>query len=205
MIYFCNPSSPAIRSAMQDDPRLGCIETPKSGAHRAPAGVVWCADNGVFGKGYPGDDAWFRWLGNHPDRHLCAFAVAPDVVGDHDATLTRSAPWLPQIRALGLPAAWVLQNGATLDTVPWDTFDVLFVGGDDDFKLGPVAAAIVREAVELGYPVHMGRVNSSRRLAYAAHLGCDSADGTFLAFGPDKNLPRVRAWFERLEGSPALF
>ena len=42
----------------------------------------------------------------------------------------------------------------------------------------------------------MGRVNSLRRLRLAAADGYDSVDGTFLAFGPDVNLPRLRAWLE---------
>ena len=28
----------------------------------------------------------------------------------------------------------------------------------------------------------------------AAEFGCDTADGTFLAFGPRKNLPRLMTW-----------
>jgi len=199
VIYFCNPSTPAVRAAMQTDPRLGCIETPKSGRNRVPVGVRWCADNGCFGKGYPGDDAWFRWLEQHPGRELCEFAVAPDVVADHEATLERSLPWLERIRALGLPAAFVAQDGATVETIPWDRFDVLFVGGSTEWKLGAVAEQIVRMAADLGYPVHMGRVNSHKRLAYADAIGCTSADGTFLARGPDVNLPKVLRWLRRLD------
>lgn len=40
----------------------------------------------------------------------------------------------------------------------------------------------------------MGRVNSERRYRYALAIGCDSADGTYLTFGPDQNLPDVLAW-----------
>jgi hypothetical protein len=45
-----------------------------------------------------------------------------------------------------------------------------------------------------GKHVHMGRVNSERRFKYAASIGCDSCDGTFLTYGPDVNLPRLMAW-----------
>ncbi len=34
----------------------------------------------------------------------------------------------------------------------------------------------------------MGRVNSLEQLTYAAEF-CDSADGTYIAHGPDQNLP----------------
>lgn len=42
--------------------------------------------------------------------------------------------------------------------------------------------------------IHMGRVNSGRRWKQAEVFGCDTVDGTFLAFGPDTNLPRLEAW-----------
>ena len=50
----------------------------------------------------------------------------------------------------------------------------------------------------------MGRVNSERRYRYAADIGCDSADGTYLTFGPDQNLPRLMAWI-RSEDQMNLF
>lgn len=45
----------------------------------------------------------------------------------------------------------------------------------------------------------MGRVNSRRRLHYAASIGCTSADGIYLAFAPDKNLPQLMAWLDTVD------
>ena len=112
--------------------------------------------------------------------------------------LERSAPWLPRIRALGLPAALVAQDGLEELEVPWDTFDVLFIGGSDAFKLGPAAAQLVAEAKARGKRVHMGRVNSWKRMSYADAIGCDTADGTYIGFGPAKNTPKVIGWMRRL-------
>lgn len=193
MLYLGNASSPVVRDAMMRG-EIGMLATPNEG--RAPLpGVTWAADNGCFSKNYVGDERWFGWLtehAGHADR--CLFATAPDVVGDAAATLARSAPWLPRIRQLGYPAALVAQDGLEALAVPWDDFDVLFIGGSTEWKLGPAARAIVAEAGRRGKPVHMGRVNSARRYRYAALLGCASADGTFLAFGPDRNLARMAAW-----------
>lgn len=192
-MYYANPSTPRVVAAMRDG-KLGFIATPAQGNTR-PDGVTWCADNGCFGKGYPGDAGWFGWLQKHAaDAPTCAFAVAPDVVGDAAATLARSLPWLPQIRALGYPAALVAQDGLEALTVPWDAFDVLFIGGTTEWKLGRHARALIREAKERGKRVHMGRVNSAQRYRYAEHIGCDSVDGTYLTFGPDVNLPKLLAW-----------
>jgi len=40
--------------------------------------------------------------------------------------------------------------------------------------------------------MYMGRVNSLRRMRLAEWFGAESADGTFIAQAPDKNLARVR-------------
>lgn len=183
---------------------IGYIDTPAQGNKR-PAGVTWCADNGCFGAGYPGDTKWLAWLGKHAtDAATCIFATAPDVVGDAAATLARSAPWLPKIRELGYPAALVAQDGLEDLDIPWDSFDVLFIGGSTEWKLGAAARELVRDAKSRGKWVHMGRVNSQRRYRYATAIGCDSSDGTFLVFGPDKNLTRLRGWIHDGETQPQL-
>ncbi|MFK0156517.1 hypothetical protein ACIQVK_31150 [Streptomyces sp. NPDC090493] len=51
----------------------------------------------------------------------------------------------------------------------------------------------------------MGRVNSRIRLGIAEWFGCDTADGTYLAYGPDKNLPKLLSWLDDLDGRPSLF
>lgn len=195
--FYANPSNGKVIDAMRAG-LIGMIDTPAQG-NALPLDVDWCADNGCFGTGYPGDDGYLAWLARRVDRvGRCGFATAPDVVGDAAATLARSAPMLPRIRALGYPAALVAQNGLEDLDVPWDTFDVLFIGGDTAWKLGGAAARLVREAKARGKGTHMGRVNSEVRLRYADRIGCDSADGTFLVFGPDKNLPRLLGWLRRL-------
>jgi hypothetical protein len=203
MQYFGNPGTAPVQAAMQAG-LLGCIETPLQGNRPVP-GAVWCADNSCFGRSYPGDEAWFAWLQRHAHRaSSCLFAVAPDVVGDAAATLTRSAPWLPKIRELGYPAAFVAQDGLEHLEVPWDSFDVLFIGGSTWWKLSLHARQLVAEAKARGKWVHMGRVNSYKRLAYADAIGCDSADGTYITFGPDLNLPKMLTNLRRVHTQPAL-
>lgn len=202
MLYFANPCGPAVIAAMQDG-TIAYIDTPAQG-NRRPEGVTWCADNGAFSDRFD-EGKWWRFLcDNAHAAESCLFAVAPDVVGDAAATLERSLPWLPKIRALGYPVAFVLQDGATDDLIPWDDFDALFIGGTTDYKLGPDARQYAAEAKRRGKWLHMGRVNSERRYRYAAAIGCDSVDGTYLTFGPNENLPTLLAW-TRNEGQSALF
>jgi len=203
VLFFANPCGLAVRDAMRDG-RLGYIDTPAQG-NRRPEGVEWCADNGCFGKGYPGDEKWLAWLKKNAHAAAdCLFATAPDVVGDAAATLTRSAPFLPLIREMGYPAALVAQDGLEDLDIPWDEFDVLFIGGSTEWKLGPAARDLIRQAKARGKWVHMGRVNSQRRYRYAHEIGCDSVDGTYLTFGPDINLPKLLTW-SRIEDQQPLF
>jgi hypothetical protein len=93
-----------------------------------------------------------------------------------------------------MPASLVAQDGLENLNVPWRTFDVLFIGGTTEWKLGPDVRTLIEEATERRKPVHMGRVNSKKRLRYAKSIGCSTADGTYITFGPDKNLPIALSW-----------
>jgi len=197
LLYLANPCGPDVVAAMHAG-TIGYIDTPAQGNKR-PAGVKWCADNGAFSDKFD-EVKWWKFLtDNAADAGTCLFAVAPDVVGDAEATLTRSLPWLPKIRALGYPAAFVAQDGLEHLDVPWDEFDCLFIGGTTEWKLGAAARTLIHEARHRGKWVHMGRVNSEKRYRYAHALGCDSADGTFLTFGPDVNLPRLKTWLRSVD------
>lgn len=187
--------------------RIGCMTTPAQG-NRIPAGARYACDNGKFGKGWPGAARWFEWLADTVDAYgadRCLWAVAPDVPTDARATLAESLPWLPQIRALGIPAAFAAQDGSEHGLIPWGAFDVLFIAGTTEWKTGPAARQLAADARARGLAVHMGRVNSRRRLRLADAFGCDTADGTYLAYGPDRNLPRLLAWTAELDHQPALF
>lgn len=172
------------------------ITTPNE--RRDPlAGVSWAADNGCFSTRYVGDERWLAWLVKHAHHaERCLFATAPDVVADARATLKRSLPHLQGIRDAGYKPALVGQDGLEdlVDEIPWRSIDAFFIGGSTEWKLSPHAAEIARLAKSLGKHVHMGRVNSGKRWRYAESIGCDSVDGTFLAFAPDTNLVRLYKW-----------
>lgn len=163
------------------DMGIGAMLQPRAGGlSTVESFPCWAADNGCFAAGERFVlDKFYAWLDRVP-RARCLFATAPDVFPDAMATLARSLPVLPVLRSRGFKAAFVLQNGAT--ELPWSALDVLFIGGDDEWKLGAAARDYVAEARARSKWVHMGRVNSERRLRYAATIGCQSADGTFLKF-----------------------
>lgn len=99
MRYYATASGPIVREAMRAG-RISMIATPAA-ANTVPAGVDWCADNSCFTPGrYLGAERYLPWLARHAAHAArCAFATAPDVPGDAAATLARSVPMLPRIRA----------------------------------------------------------------------------------------------------------
>jgi hypothetical protein len=211
VLYFANPTSnPLTHEAMREG-KLGFIDTPRQGNGKFKTNEMqWCADNGCFNDSSFNEEKWWKWLQN-PSHNIssCVFATAPDVMGNAEATIKRSKPWLSAIRSLGYPAAFVAQDGSDEYPPPWADFDVLFIGGTTEFKLGPVARELARQAKELGLWVHCGRVNSYKRLNYATlpypyGLSADSADGTHLTFAPDINLPKVLRWLEKIDNQPSL-
>lgn len=179
-----------------DHPQLGYINTPRIGG-TVPLNCIWAADNGRFSAPHEyTDTGYLGWL-DRQERQRCLFATAPDVLADYATTLALSLPLLPRIRAIGFPAALVFQDGYTSGATPWDEFDVAFLGGTTTWKLGYGGQAVA-DARARGKPVHMGRVNSYKRLRVAAAIGCTSADGTFLKYAPDINVPRMLAWLDQL-------
>lgn len=203
MLYLANPCGNESIAAAMTQGLIGYIDTPKQGNLR-PIGVRWCADNGCFSKQWEPIRWWEFLKANTADAATCLFATAPDVVGDARATEQVAKPWLPKIRKLGYPVAYVAQDGMEFSTWDlWDEIDCLFIGGTTGWKLGPEACNLAAVASSLGKWVHVGRVNSARRFRYAEAIRADSCDGTYLTYGPTKNLPKVLGWV-RSSGQDAL-
>ena len=205
IVYFANPCTEAVRDVMSAG-LLGCITTPAQGNVTFPDEWDVIADNGCFSDKWD-ERAWFRWLLDQP--RTMRFAVCPDVFDPtgapcHDATMDRWVHYGGMMARHGFTPAFVCQVGCTADTLPHDA-DVLFLGGTTEWKLGPDARAITAKAKVEGRWVHMGLVNSQRRLTIARDFGCDSVDGTYLAFGPDQNLPRLLAWLAEGQAAPMLW
>lgn len=194
MIYL----SGAPNSKLHSIAYAGFLFTPMMGNKTHLRHSLWGADTGCFAAPHRYSDekylAWLVSMSQH--RFTCLFATVPDVVGDAVATLAVATPMLEPVRAVGYRPAFVAQDGSENTKLPWKLFDCLFVGGTTDWKMSERAAAVVAEAKAHGKWIHMGRVNSLKRLKYSSALGCDSADGTYLKYGPDKNLPKLIAWLD---------
>ena len=200
----------------------------KSNLRKADDYPYFGVDNGGFGGKF--NEKRFRSLLDAIEgkklTHSVMFVAAPDVFdpvkekGDPLATIEKSRPWFKEIRERGLPPALVAQDGIEqyMDQIPWDDFDVVFMGGGDDWKEGyfdgPVTdqgllgfAEEVRaewdefidEAHRRGKRIHVGRVNNPERLAFSYAIGADSVDGNYITFAPNINSKEVDGWLNDLE------
>lgn len=188
MIVMVSGATKTIRQ-YADSQNLGCLLTPRSrNSFESMCGLPWAADNDAF-NGF--EEARFltmleRIRGTNP-----IFVTSPDVVSDSRATMELFFYWEPIIHAHSLPVALVLQEGQESLDMPWSRLEAIFVGGSTEYKLGPEVRWLVREAKWRKKWVHMGRVNSYRRLQYARAIGCDSIDGSGYSRFPETYLPGV--------------
>lgn len=180
-------------------PDLGLMLNPRSG-NRIPDGAPWAFENDCY-KHEPS-----RWLQLLPTlaawQDRCLFTPMPDVVGDCLATWDRWHEYMPLVVGFGFPLAYVSQDGETR----WpDSADCLFIGGSTSWKLSEPSYALAQRAKDAGLWIHMGRVNSMRRITAAWVSGVDSVDGTILARAPDRRLPEVCSWLDRVNGPQQTF
>lgn len=139
------------------------------------SGMLYAADNGCF-SGFK-EKKFFNMLERLRDADNCLFITAPDVVADHKETLKLYKQYIHKLKEYNLPIAFVLQDGSNTKNIPLNEIDAVFIGGTTEWKLGKMAREITYKAKELNKWVHMGRVNSYKRLNYAISIGVDSVDG----------------------------
>lgn len=188
-------------------PALGRLVQPRSWNRIdtiARSGMAWGADNDALAGVQP--DAYLSMLDAiaRAPRDQLKFVAAPDAVertpdgirGSWEGTLWLWRCWRPTLQARGLPAAIVLQDGATPETVPWDELSAVFVGASTRWKLSRTAELLVRMARARGLWVHVGRVNTMGRLARVEAMGANSFDGGQFSRWPEKYLPQFLARLE---------
>lgn len=191
-------------------PNLGRLVQPRhfsSIEKTAAEGIPWAADNDCFqGLDAP---AWSAMCDRLKGVSGCRFVTVPDKVADAYETARMFELWAPAVERRGLPVALVLQNGIERPALQrwlarsWHRIDALFVGGDDEFKLGPVAAGLVQRGAAEGKWIHWGRVNSQRRMRYCWGTGaCDSMDGSSWAKFRHTLLDKGLGWCAALADEP---
>lgn len=204
------------------DARIGHLIVPRQWNDPASLDLSapYAFDNGAF-SGFD-EGAFVRMLerysglggrteGNGCDGSTsagCLFAAAPDVVGDAASTRSRWPFWSRLIHGLGLPPAFVAQDGLGQCDTPWDELACLFIGGSTKFKESLQVRDLVLAARHRDVWVHWGRVNSKRRLELIMKAMGDypkwSFDGTGFSMFPNTNIPKVGQWTEEIKAQPEL-
>lgn len=144
-------------------------------------GFQYALDNGAwsaFSQGRPFDERAFelalRRMGAAAD-----WTVVPDIVAGGLASLELSLRWMPRVLNESPRALIAVQNGMEpSDVRPFlGTRVGIFVGGDTAWKLRTLATW-GRLGRDTGCWVHVGRVNSAKRIHQCGVDGAHSFDGT---------------------------
>lgn len=162
-------------------------------AGKCPGSVGWCMspdgwkkppfympyalDNGAFTGFDP--DAFLNLLEKAKKVHPPMWVAVPDVVGDAEATMRMWHEWHQRV---DFPLAFVAQDGMEPQDVPREAI-CCFIGGTTKWKLE--SARRFKGVCRL---LHIGRVNTEKRLRWAREIGADSIDGTgFFRSQPQKD------------------
>lgn len=167
---------------------------------RDPMGFRYALDNGAW----PAAEDFNK--GKRPTKVLCLetfargvaamgpgadFVVAPDIVQGGEESWQLTSDWLPKLvgnpRLSDVVILIAVQDGFELEPERirrlLDRRVGIFVGGGDAFKEQslPLWGAMCREA---GAWLHVGRVNTTRRVALCEAAGATSFDGLSVARFP---------------------
>ena len=175
------------RKASECDLMKGTIQlrTPLTGYAKGFGTQPWVMDNGAYSNFK--ETAFSRMAQDGMFDSSCKWIAMPDVVGDHEATLKLFNEWTEKLCKHYIPCrphfkkwAFVVQDGATIETIPWDDIVAVFLGGTDRMKQSRRAFRIMRHARRMGKWVHIGRVNTEKWIEYW-YWTADSIDGSGLA------------------------
>jgi hypothetical protein len=147
------------------------LRTPLTSYARAE-GIPYGLDNGCFGTFDRKE--WDRLL-EQAEIDSPVFACLPDIVGDAQRTVELFTYF--KYHTNGIPRALVLQDGIEHATIPWDDLSAVFIGGTDAFKISQIAIRAAKAAKMLGKWVHVGRVNTAKRVRNWVGIA-DSIDGS---------------------------
>lgn len=150
-------------------------------ASQRTEGFKYALDNGAW-SAYCASKEWdeqafmcaFESLGDGAD-----FVVLPDIVAAGLESLHFSLEWLNRLLSYSGLFLLAVQDGMTAEHVePFVGKRLgLFVGGTTEFKLGSLTEW-ADVAARKGCYLHVGRVNTARRIRYCSGFGVHSFDGT---------------------------
>lgn len=193
MIYYASRTGTKRNLKAMKDAGIRILVVPPDGM-RTEGFPHYAIDNGAWGsfqQGTPWDEDVFvealRVLGRGAD-----WVVLPDIVEGGLASLERSLSWVARCRKYCSLVLLPVQDGMTLDDVRPHVGERvgLFVGGSSEWKVKTIPLwGRFAQAEDLW--LHVGRVNSAKRIKSCTLAGVTSVDGT----SPSRyavTVPRIR-------------
>ncbi|SAL00535.1 hypothetical protein AWB81_05903 [Caballeronia arationis] len=156
-------------------------------------GIPYALDNGAWRAYQRGEAFDQRAFAVAVDRRgeRADWLVLPDIVMGGMASLDFSLKWLERLRGMPCRMLIAVQNGMQVDDVASLLSPAvgIFIGGSTEWKeqTAHVWGSLARRR---HCYLHVGRVNSARRLRICAAAGANSFDGTSLSRYA-KTLPRL--------------
>lgn len=209
MTSSCNQTTPTARAMLANQQHFGGFFTASRQNELAVSlWENWGLDNGAFSN-QPIEAFCNRLTAYVPYRDTCRFVIVPDVPFDWNATIERFHEWHSMLRTLRFPLGLAVQDGATVNNIPWRLIDAICIGGSTEWKRAewnsplfpndrsPVER-IVLAAKLRGKWVHMLRqANSKKQLLQAYRIGANSVDGTHETKGSRKDRYEAFLWISQ--------
>lgn len=178
---------------------IGHLYSP--GGQRGPYPFIpYALDNGAYGVHLNGGEweptAWEALLDwAHVQSYAPQWVLVPDVVGSRCGTLKAWVNFYPTAKRYGWPIAFAVQDGMSKSDAPKQA-DIIFVGGSTQWKWATLPVWCAH------FPrVHVGRVNTFRRLVQCERAGAESADGTGFTRGGPERLDDLVRFMEEQNGA----
>jgi hypothetical protein len=114
----------------------------------------------------------------------CDWVAIPDSVGNWEETKAMLDVWVPRLLEYKVPLLVVVQDGSEVNNYKdvhmlLDRMDIqgIFVGGTTDWKLSNIQG-LSDVCKQHNKHIHVGRVNSVKRLKHCFYADVDSVDGS---------------------------
>lgn len=149
--------------------KIGWIQSPDSWVN-PPYYMPYALDNGAYK--YFDPDKYRKHLLRASKFHSPLWVALPDVLGNTKETILLWDKWYPVLHETGYKLAFIAQDGMLPQDIPKEAHCV-FIGGKTNWKLKNA-----HKFKGVSNLLHIGRVNTIKRLCWAIDIGADSCDGT---------------------------
>ena len=202
MLLLVNGSTKTVNELISSK-YLGKYISPNSHSHQKSIDLIveqrciWGADNDCYNSF--NQIKYEQMLSRLPRINTMKYLTMPDVLGDSEKTLTFFDEWYSKLKNEKLPITLVLQDGCKVKDVPFDKIKSVFVGGTTEYKLSEDVRNIINIAKQKKKWIHMGRVNSNKRIKYAQSIGVDSFDGSSFSMFANTLIPKTLLLLKHLD------